>query len=239
MSYQSHYQQHLARFYTWMVGDFDSMVRTQMELFVTWGVAPSGSRIAFDLGSGPGYQSIALARLGFRPIAVDTSQELLNELGVHSPEIQTRCCDFRDLSFAPGVEPELIVCMGDTLTHLDSIDDVRAVTKESYRQLQSGGRLVLTFRDLSNARQELDRFFVVRSDARRILTCFLEDELDTVKVFDLLHEYDGKQWTLSKSCYRKLKLRAAYVSELLSDAGFSTHVETLANGMSAILGRKG
>ena len=49
-----------------------------------------------DLGSGPGFQSIALAELGYSPvIAVDSSRELLGDLQARkqSYEIETRGAD--------------------------------------------------------------------------------------------------------------------------------------------------
>jgi hypothetical protein len=47
----------------------------------------------------------------------------------------------------------------------------------------------------------------VRSDERRILTCFLEYEEDTVVVHDILHERSGDIWDTRVSSYRKLRER--------------------------------
>lgn len=238
MSYESHYKSHLSHFYTWMFGDFESMVQSQSEFFERYSVFPSGSKVALDLGAGPGYQSIALLGLGFRPVAVDTSRELLEDLVARAPGIPIYCRDFRDLSFANNLQPELVVCMGDTLTHLRSIGEVQSVIEQSYGLLQPRGRLILTFRDLSEAKLDLDRFILVRSDAERILTCFLEDEVNTVKVFDLLHERTGDTWVLKSSYYRKLKIPVAKVSEILLTAGFSIEGDRLNSGMDVMIGVK-
>ena len=64
-----HYKELLARHYTWMVGDIEATVANQRELLQSLGVTgPDGSAsdIAVDLGAGPGYQSFALADLGYR-----------------------------------------------------------------------------------------------------------------------------------------------------------------------------
>ncbi len=238
MSYERHYASHLARIYTWMFGDFEWMVQAQKEFFEQHSVFPCSTKVALDLGSGPGFQSVALSRLGFTTVAVDTSRELLDELKARDGAVQICLRDFRDLSFARDLRPELIVCMGDTLTHLESLDEVRSLVRQSHELLQPGGKLILTFRDLSSAAQELDRFILVRAEAERILTCFLEDQGEKVKVFDLLHEKNGDTWTLAKSFYRKIRLPVEKVKAALMESGFSAETGTLKNGMCVVIGQK-
>ncbi|KAI8923672.1 hypothetical protein BC831DRAFT_470131 [Entophlyctis helioformis] len=74
----------------------------------------------------------------------------------------------------------VIVCMGDTLTHLASLGEVRALLADSYAALRPGGRLVLQFRDLTRPLHGVDRFIPVRSDERTVFTCFLEWDESTL-----------------------------------------------------------
>jgi SAM-dependent methyltransferase len=238
VSHELHYKNHLSRFYTWMFGDFDAMVRAQREFFERRSILPGSSAVALDLGSGSGFQSIALRGLGFMVLAVDTSEELLCELRKRDGEVQTFNRDFRDLSFVADRVPELVVCMGDTLTHLASSDEVRDVIRQSHDLLAPGGALVLTFRDLSVARRGQDRFLLVRAAEDRILTCFLEDDGDSVIVSDLLHERRGAEWTLAKSSYRKIKLSMAAVRDIAADAGFRVETEQLKSGLCVVIARK-
>ncbi len=60
--------------------------------------------------------------------------------------------------------PELIVCMGDTLTHLGTLNFVSDLIKNCYNELSANGKLVLTFRDLTKELQGEERFTPVRSD---------------------------------------------------------------------------
>jgi SAM-dependent methyltransferase len=221
-----------------MMGDFESVVQSQVDLFRRHGIRPSSSRGALDLGAGPGYQSIALEQLGFKVTAVDTSQELLEELGERSKSVKTHCRDIRDLSFARAQSPELVACMGDTITHLDSVDEFRSLISEAYQVLVPEGLLVLTFRDLSVPRMGVDRFIPVRSDGDRILTCFLEDNGDWVTVTDLLHYRNGSEWSLSKSSYQKIKLTLADAVQSAEQTGFRVQSETLPSGMNVMIGRK-
>ena len=79
---REHYDGVLAEHYTRMLGDFEAKVTEQRALLERLGVSarPSGG-LAVDLGCGSGVQSVALARLGFRVLAIDFSQRLLAELG--------------------------------------------------------------------------------------------------------------------------------------------------------------
>jgi hypothetical protein len=109
--------------------------------------------------------------------------------------------------------------MGDTLIHLDSREDVRALLVDVARSLAPGGRLVLGFRDLTSLPT---RFIPVRCDDARILTCVLEERADQagfVVVNDILHERRETGWTMSVSSYRKLRLSPEEVSAEVVAAG--------------------
>jgi hypothetical protein len=83
---------------------------------------------------------------------------------------------------------------------------------------------VATYRDLASSESfGLDRFIPVRSDDRRVMTCFLEYETaETVVVHDLINlRDDDGNWTLHKSSYKKLRLPAEWVIAELSAAGLS------------------
>ena len=149
-----HYETLLARHYTWMVGtEFGAKAGEQKALLEELGA--KGQGLAIDLGSGPGYQAVALAQLGFSPVlAVDMSEILLDELGTHARGLPIKPVrgDIRDLAqlAAPG-SASAIVCMGDTLTHLESRADVSHLLADAHQALKPGGVLALTFRDLSIA----------------------------------------------------------------------------------------
>jgi SAM-dependent methyltransferase len=199
--------------------------------------------LAVDLGSGPGFQTIALAELGFSPvIAIDTSSELLDELRSHagSLPIQTEKADLRDLSATvPGGHAAVIVCMGDTLTHLPNERDVSALFCGVFDALVPGGRFVITFRDLTTELQGTDRFILVRSSDERIMTCFLEYENpEYVVVHDLVHTRNGLEWSLSKSSYRKLRLSVDWLVQELGGAGLEVVSRGPAGRMEAIVTRK-
>ena len=79
-SAKNHYEYLLAEHYTWMFGDYDAKVRENMRFFELKGVTPRLGGRALDLGCGSGFQSMALAELGFRVLAIDLCGTLLADL---------------------------------------------------------------------------------------------------------------------------------------------------------------
>src|SRR5581483_1514298 len=75
-----HYETLLAEHYTWMFGGAPlEKAAEQRQLLEQCDIR--GGELAVDLGAGSGFQSIALADLGFkRVVAIDTSPKLLAEL---------------------------------------------------------------------------------------------------------------------------------------------------------------
>lgn len=144
---------------------------------------------------------------------------------------------------ADGDRFELVVCMGDTLTHLATFDQVNTVFETAHQKLEAGGRLVLGFRDLSEERLGLDRFLPVRSDAGRVFTCFLEYGIspDHVLVHDLLYVNEaapGADWKFYRGCYQKLRIGRQWATERLIRAGFRIAHENIAQGFINLIALK-
>lgn len=238
-----HYDELLAEHYSWMVGvPFEQKAAEQKVLLEELGLMPGRYGTAIDLGAGPGYQSAALVDLGYdRVIAVDTSRTLLDELAAQKgarpiEPLFADMCRFAD-QIAPG-SASAIVCMGDALTHLEAHKDISGILADSFTALTPGGRLILTFRDMSEALTGLDRFIPVQSDADRVMVCFLEYEPETVLVHDLIHSRTADGWAMRKSSYRKLRVSSNAVVRQLEALGFAIDVNRMAGRMWAISARK-
>src|SRR5690606_8412084 len=78
--------------------------------------------LAVDLGAGFGMHTLPLAKAGHEVIAVDTSDLLLEELATRAQGLRVRAVVGDLMSFPQhlptGRRADLILCMGDTLTHL-------------------------------------------------------------------------------------------------------------------------
>lgn len=244
MSCNEHYEKLLARHYSWMLGGLDAAIARNRDFFSHFGIAPKGTGKALDLGCGSGAQSLPLAELGFSVDAVDSSAELLKELQqaaeARNPDrirpVHSDMLGFAD--HAPGPF-ELIACMGDTLPHLESLDDVRSLFTLAAEHLEPDGLFLATFRDLTRPLEGTDRILPVRMEQDRLFTCFLEDDGDGVWVHDVVHERVGDSWSMHASRYRKLKIPPQVAADILKDCGLAVRLDTGPAGFLVLQGRKG
>ncbi|MEX1327058.1 MAG: class I SAM-dependent methyltransferase [Desulfobacterales bacterium] len=239
-SVKEHYDSLLASCYSWMCGGSDLKLKENRAFFRDHGIRPVLSAAAVDLGSGAGFQTIPLAEAGFEVTAIDVSSKLLAQLNKTAGKLPIRTVQADLLNFTEysPEKIELIVCMGDTLTHLKVLADVKELIHRVYGALAQGGLLILGFRDMTVELTQLDRFIPVRSDSKRIFTCFLEYEKNHVKVHDIVYEKTDDQWKMKNSYFRKLRISSQWVREHLSKAGFQVEEVDTANGMITIFARK-
>jgi 2-polyprenyl-3-methyl-5-hydroxy-6-metoxy-1,4-benzoquinol methylase len=237
---KDHYDQQLAPIYSWMAGDSDTAIQRNRDFFQRLGII-SAQGLAIDLGAGPGFQSIPLAELGFSVIAIDFCEALLSELRSRTGNLPIRTIYDNILNFSQHIkEPaQVIVCMGDTLTHLDSLDSVQSLMLNVKNELAANGQLILTFRDYTSVElQGTQRFIPVKSDESTILTCFLEYHEDTVEVYDLVHRKEGDRWVLSTSSYSKLRIDKDWLCDRLQELGLEVSQTEVINGMVCVVVKK-
>ena len=232
-----HYSTLLAPVYLWMVGGWESALSLGTREVEPFCPASSPEASACDLGAGFGMHAIPLARAGYKVTAIDTSPLLLSALGQAAKDLPVKLVEANLLDFAAHLDssPDLILCMGDTLTHLETLDEVEKLFSRVAQALTPSGRFVLTFRDYSNPPTGSARFIPVRSDSHRILTCFLEEAANHMLVHDLLYEQGETGWTMNTSCYRKLRLSPQWVVDSLRSYDFEIERDQGLRGMVKIV----
>ncbi len=240
MSVEDHYEKLLATHYTWMRGDYDSKVREYRLVFEKAEILPRSGGKALDLGSGPGFQSVALADLGFEVLSVDTSETLLQELRDRTGGrvVRTVLGDMRGSETYANEGPfEVAVCMGDTLPHLRSYREVERLLGGVIGILENGGTLVLEFRDATRELEGADRAIPLRMDDERIMATFLEYEADRVNVHDMVFLRGPNGWTMHKSAYAKLRIDPEKVLNLLERTGFQVTSSEEDRGFVTVVAR--
>lgn len=238
---KEHYDQHLANVYSWMAGGSETVTERNRAFLRQIEIDKLPLGAAIDLGAGSGFQSVPLAEFGFSVVAVDFSSVLLAELQERAGNLSIRTVqdDIRNFSKHIDAQAQVIVCMGDTLTHLESLDAVKTLLQDAARLLAKDGKLVLTFRDyLSIELRNEQRFIPVQADESKIFTCFLEYHEDFVEVFDLLYRKENEQWKLNVSSYPKLRLDRIWIINRLLENGLSVIHNELTNGMIKIVANK-
>ena len=238
---KDHYDQQLASVYSWMSGTSEAVIKRNRDLFHQLAIDSTPRGLTVDLGAGSGFQSIPLAELGFSVIAIDFCAALLSELSDRANHLSIRTIQDNILNFSKYVEEQaqLIVCMGDTLTHLESLSSVESLLSNVGSTLAINGNLILTFRDyVSVESRGTQRFIPVRNDESTILTCFLEYHEDIVEVYDLLYQKDGERWVLNTSSYPKLRIDKNWLCEQLQKSGLQVVRDEIINGMICIVAQK-
>ncbi|WP_298207928.1 class I SAM-dependent methyltransferase [Acidovorax sp.] len=229
-SVSQHYAGFLAPIYVWMAGGLEhafALGASDVSEFL------GSARYAVDLGAGFGMHTIPLARAGTSVLAVDTSQELLSHLALCSPgqAVQMVQADLLDFPSHLRDSPDLILCMGDTLTHLPTQSHVEQLIRAVAASLRPGGTFLATFRDYRTLPTGDNRFIPVRSDDCRIHTCYLEELPEHVLVHDIVHERDGDHWRMRVSSYQKCRLYPGAIVAMATDLGLTCSVEPGPRGM--------
>jgi len=237
---KTHYETHLGSVYSWMLGDVDAAFARSADEIDDLHL-PATRGVAVDLGAGLGLHSLSLAKRGFDVVAIDNCQGLLDELrsrrgslpiAIHNADL----VEFRRVLPTPA---QLIVCMGDTLTHLPALSAVDSLLAAVAGALPRAGVFATTFRDYATSKlEDNQRFILVRAGETRILTCFLEYQEHQVVVHDLLHEKEHGRWRQAVSSYPKLRLAPAWLMVKLSALGFSVKRDTTPSGMVRIVATK-
>jgi len=154
----------------------------------------------------------------------------------HGLPVEAIAGHIRDVAKLAPTAVELAVCMGDTLSHVECEADLTRVFDGVAARLVAGGRLVLTFRDLSGELCDLDRVIPLYASDDLVMTCFLEYEPSTVKVHDLIWVRQQDGWRFRKGVYRKLRLAPEAVTVRLQQAGFTVERHQAPAGMVALVG---
>jgi SAM-dependent methyltransferase len=206
----THYETHLARVYAWSLGGASAAIAEGARWVATLPLPRAPVRM-IELGAGFGAIAIPLARAGHAVVAVDTSAALLAELAqlAGTTALERVHGDLLATLSARRAAWEVVLCVGDTLPHLDSLADVERLLASTAQALVPGGVAVLAYRPRRDPAPH-ERFVLVRTDEQRTLTVFLEPVDDTRQiVWDLIHE----RGELAVSGYPKLRLDPTWVSE--------------------------
>ncbi|MGO8829040.1 MAG: class I SAM-dependent methyltransferase [Steroidobacteraceae bacterium] len=233
-----HYEKLLGPIYSWMVGDLEVATERADAELASIGIPSGTTGNAVDLGAGFGMHSVPLARRGYKVVAIDNYEPLLQQLRSRAGSLTVRAVRADLLRFREEVvQPaNVVLCMGDTLTHLPNVASVESLFSSVAAALTPGGLFAVSFRDYHSTPLQGDRrFILVRGDEHRILTCFLEYSDTTVRVHDVLHERVASNWQLRLSSYPKLRLSPEWVVNTLTARGFSVRREAGLSGMVRVV----
>ena len=238
-SFQSHYENALSQHYTRVYGGRLQNYEKANSILDRFGLLPKDKEpaLAIDMGAGPGFYSVPLARRGYQVVAIDLDANLLSELesNLGSEKVQTKCGDLLDAANYPEEKAHLAICMTDTIAHLDTVEQQKSLFQIAFQSLRNGGTFLCSFRDQSRTLSDTERFLPFYSDDSLIATTFVEHSDTTVRVTDIFYSWDGSSWTMNASAYNKIRVYSDELRGILEESGFLVQSEFLDRGMTYFL----
>lgn len=155
---------------------------------------------AIDMGCGTGVHAIALDRLGINVTGVDISAKMLARAREHAGRLESsaRFVHGNFLTPFPAHSADLIFCLGNSLPHLASGEELTRVLHHWHTLLAPGGRVIIQLLNYEQLLKKQERIVNIRrSDGRMIIRFY--DFLDDGLRFNILtvnEESSGPPYTL-------------------------------------------
>lgn len=182
------------------------------------------ARSALDMGCGTGVHAVALAQLGLRVIGVDISAAMLDRARAHASEHGVDV-DFREgdfLSVLPPGTSDLLLCLGNSLPHLASPEELWRVLAHWRSLVAEGGHAVIQLLSYRRVLDAGERIVNIRRDGATTIVRFY-DFLDTRLRFNILsitETPDGMEHDLQSTLLSPFT--AEDIESAALEAGFSS-----------------
>jgi glycine/sarcosine N-methyltransferase len=188
-------------------------------------VAEHQIRTAIDAGAGTGFHALLLAQLGVDVTATDISEKMLGVVQHHASElhvpVRTLRTSFQELSRGFPGQVDAVFCLGNSLVHLLSDDDVARVLSNFASVLRPGGLLMVQILNYRKILASRERIVGVQQRGDSMFVRFY-DFVDPLLQFNILHlRRERENW---KAELRSTLLRPVWVEDFerhLPVVGFS------------------
>ena len=182
MSPVSDFYDNLAADYDLMTG-FERRFDRERPFFQTF-VERHGIRTAIDAGCGTGFHSVLLAQLGVAMTGVDISAQMITRLAVHAKnlglKIDTIQDEFRAIPQHMQSRVDAVFCLGNTLAHVKSLEELKETFRSFASVLNEHGILFLQNLNFDRILQNKEKVQNVRESGPKTFVRFYEYEGNNV-----------------------------------------------------------
>ena len=188
-------------------------------------ISQFGIKTALDAGSGSGFYSLLLSRIGVEVTAVDISSKMLDLLRKHSAElglaVKTVESDFADLASVIDSPFDAVFCVGNSLPHITSKEELHQAAESFHRIIRSDGILCIQILNYDRIVKLKERIQSIKEVAGKTFIRFYDfgQDILTFSILMIEHTERGIQHQLNSVTLRPI-LQAELI-EVLTDHGFT------------------
>jgi len=181
-----------------------------------------------DVACGSGGYSLELAKSGYSVTGIDLDAEMVNKAKKKAVnqdlDLTILKCDMLNIKETIKEKFDLIFCIGNSLVHLSSLDEIREALKQMYGRLEDGGKLILQIINYDKViNHKLDGLPTIKNDeiGLEFVRKYLYDEQKDIIKFNTVLTVENKDEKEEfKNSIELLPLRSADLERLLKEAGF-------------------
>ena len=109
--------------------------------------SPDPSSVILDLGCGTGSLVTALSQRGYKCVGIDNNDEMLR-IAKHKQGFEKEGSSFKNLGMLEidsglNIHFHIITCLGNTLVHLETREEVGLLLRQCKNKLSPGGKLIV------------------------------------------------------------------------------------------------
>jgi glycine/sarcosine N-methyltransferase len=196
--------------------------------FLLGRIKPGGS--VLDVAAGTGETATALCKQGLNVSAMDLDAGMVEgiQAKIGSPgltgRLSAQVLDMRKLSALAPMQFDSVICIGNSIVHLDRLEEVRQVLQLMKERIRQGGTLILQTvnydRILSEGIRELPLLEKPITDGWIRFSRLYEPLGDKIRFIGILEKEAGGRIERWENAVELLPIRAAEMSAALYEAGF-------------------
>ena len=188
-----------------------------------------------DAACGSGMHAIELAKLGFQASGADISPKMIEKARENARSagaaVTFKEAPFGNLGQAFNITPlfhfDLIICLGNAIAHLLTIEKIQSALWDMANCLQPGGYLIFQIRNFDAICRKKERWIKPQgrqADSKEwVFLRFYDFDSDGLITFNILrlHREKTEEWKQQVSTTRLYPLKKDIIVGLLEDSGFS------------------
>ncbi|MBN1933494.1 MAG: class I SAM-dependent methyltransferase [Anaerolineae bacterium] len=190
------------------------------------------AKCVLDVACGTGRHVIALAQRGYQVVGVDVSAGMIararQNAQIESVDVEFIVAGFGEL--APTIEErfDAVLCLGSSLPHIASMDDLAPTLRDFAAVLRPGGLLILQNRNFDRVLLKRDRWMPPQSyresDTEWLFLRFYDFNADGSFTFNVatLRRQSGGPWQQQVESTALWPLQAQEILVALQSAGFES-----------------